>query len=705
MAYNNDDPFASIGASVDINDPIQRQQAAMNFFKSRGWDDHQAAGIVGNLIHESNNLDPSAVGDSGASIGLAQWNSGRRRALSKFAPTVGGDSNDFMTQLQFVDHELNNDEKDAGEALRKAKSVQEAARIFSERFERPGKPMMDSRINNAIKMLSGAFGPSEATAESDPFAHIGVAKGEVRTVVTNPFDVIANKSVTPKKSQERQEFISEEREPGRTKAESISTAPEQSLGQKIAETVSPYVRPILEIGGLAGGGVAGTAGEPGAGTLVGAGLGYGLGKKAADALDAYAGVAPVPTIKESLIQSAKDVGTGAAMEAGGQVGGVVVPKVLGAAGKLGRTFAGKMAGTGSEVAKDALESGKSTGLPFMHPVENIKAGKSLNPLASTTNFDKALRGEIKGKEIIDSFKGALDQIAETRRTEYLDALGKIPNQQVDIAPMKQKVLDLLVGKRPGEGFVRTDASGALDWSRSSLGGENTEGVRRIRDAAEMVANWGSKPGDDTILGLDMLKRHIDGLYGETSQAKAFITQLRNTVKKTITDAVPEYGKLTKKYQEASGLINDVEGLIGRKASSGMIGNIVADQSLRRLMSAMRNDRELQKEVIDVLGKTAGEDLSGLVSGFSMKTGLPVGLAGTGPTLLGEIALAHYVNPAFWPVLAASSPRLQGEFLRMYGQVLAETKGMSLPVSKIMSYLAMRKQELKKSPKESENAQE
>lgn len=530
-------------------------------------------------------------------------------------------------------------------------------------------------------------------------------EGEILPLTPYEGKVIPTTEPQTKVAGPRQEFISEEKEPGRTRAESISAAPEQSLGQKIAETVSPYVRPILEIGGLASGGVVGTAGEPGVGTLVGAGLGYGLGKKAADALDTYAGIAPVPTMKESLIQSAKDVGTGAAMEAGGQVGGVVVPKVISAAGKLGRTFAGKMAGTGSEVAKDALESGKSTGLPFMHPVENIKAGKSLNPLASATNFDKALRGEIKGKEIIDSFKGALDQIAETRRTEYLDALGKIPNQRIDIAPMKQKVLDLLVGKRPGEGFVRTDASGALDWSRSSLGGENTEGVRRIRDAAEMVANWGSKPGDDTILGLDMLKRHIDGLYGETSQAKAFITQLRNTVKKTITDAVPEYGKLTKKYQEASGLINDVEGLIGRKASSGMIGNIVADQSLRRLMSAMRNDRELQKEVIDVLGKTAGEDLSGLVSGFSMKTGLPVGLAGTGPTLLGEIALAHYVNPAFWPVLAASSPRLQGEFLRMYGQVLAETKGMSLPVSKIMSYLAMRKQELKKSPKESENAQE
>jgi hypothetical protein len=50
------------------------------------------------------------------------------------------------------------------------------------------------------------------------------------------------------------------------------------------------------------------------------------------------------------------------------------------------------------------------------------------------------------------------------------------------------------------------------------------------------------------------------------------------------------------------------------------------------------------------------------------------LAGTGPTMIGEAALAKFVSPYFYPVLAASSPRLQGEFLRLYGKGLMELAG-------------------------------
>lgn len=56
--------------------------------------------------------------------------------------------------------------------------------------------------------------------------------------------------------------------------------------------------------------------------------------------------------------------------------------------------------------------------------------------------------------------------------------------------------------------------------------------------------------------------------------------------------------------------------------------------------------------------------------------LPKGLAGHTVGIAGTMLMAgHYLNPKFWPLIAASSPRAQGEFLRMFGKALRETRGL------------------------------
>jgi hypothetical protein len=52
-----------------------------------------------------------------------------------------------------------------------------------------------------------------------------------------------------------------------------------------------------------------------------------------------------------------------------------------------------------------------------------------------------------------------------------------------------------------------------------------------------------------------------------------------------------------------------------------------------------------------------------------------------------LALGKYLSLKIWPILIASSPRAQGEFLRIWGKGLAESAGASLPVAKVMAYLA------------------
>lgn len=128
---------------------------AMNYFVSQGWTKEQAAGIVGNLQQESTaQLNPNALARNDAgpgqdSLGIAQWNKGRLQNLQNFAKDRGTQYNDFNTQLQFVQHELNSTERGAGALLRKARTPAEAAIAIDHSYERSSRQHTPQRIANA----------------------------------------------------------------------------------------------------------------------------------------------------------------------------------------------------------------------------------------------------------------------------------------------------------------------------------------------------------------------------------------------------------------------------------------------------------------------------------------------------------------------------------------------------------------------------
>lgn len=105
--------------------------------------------------------------------------------------------------------------------------------------------------------------------------------------------------------------------PKQTVQEDITT------GQQIARTVSPYARPVLELGGMALGGITAGSGSMGLGAALGAGLGYASGKKAADLLDTYSGKQQPESLGQSFLNTGKDVAIGTGMELGGQALGVI----------------------------------------------------------------------------------------------------------------------------------------------------------------------------------------------------------------------------------------------------------------------------------------------------------------------------------------------------------------------------------------------
>lgn len=101
-------------------------QTAYNFYLARGYTPTQAAGIVGGLRGETENLNPGQVHDNGIGLGISGWNGPRLAALRQFATANGTDAQNLDTQLAFVDHELRTTESQAGSALRAARTPGEA---------------------------------------------------------------------------------------------------------------------------------------------------------------------------------------------------------------------------------------------------------------------------------------------------------------------------------------------------------------------------------------------------------------------------------------------------------------------------------------------------------------------------------------------------------------------------------------------------
>jgi len=122
-------------------------QVAMDFFISKGYTEAAAAGIVGNLIVESN-LKTDIIGDGGKAYGIAQWHPDRQ---AKFAEVYGKpiQTTTFKEQLEYIDWELNNTERRAGELLVNVVDPSYAAAIVDSKYERSSGIHIQRRIDFA----------------------------------------------------------------------------------------------------------------------------------------------------------------------------------------------------------------------------------------------------------------------------------------------------------------------------------------------------------------------------------------------------------------------------------------------------------------------------------------------------------------------------------------------------------------------------
>lgn len=144
-----------------------------NGFVQRGVPEHVADGIVGNMIGESrldpgiNEIAPLVPGSRGG-FGFNQWTGPRRRAFEAEAQRRGVPLDDVDFQIDYTMHELMGPERRAYDRLMTSSNSEEAARIYSEQFLRPGIPHLEGRLAHARRIAgareSGSFGPASDRA-------------------------------------------------------------------------------------------------------------------------------------------------------------------------------------------------------------------------------------------------------------------------------------------------------------------------------------------------------------------------------------------------------------------------------------------------------------------------------------------------------------------------------------------------------------
>jgi len=121
-----------------------------------------ASALVGNLDHESGGfkmlqeLDPTVPGSRGGA-GYGMWTGPRRKAFEQYVKENNLDPASYEANYGFLKHEITNDPYEAKQFAKflATDTVDDATRVLSDSYLRPGKPNLDSRLARAQAYFGG----------------------------------------------------------------------------------------------------------------------------------------------------------------------------------------------------------------------------------------------------------------------------------------------------------------------------------------------------------------------------------------------------------------------------------------------------------------------------------------------------------------------------------------------------------------------
>ena len=175
-----------------LNSVDGRIEYAMDFFTSRGFTKQSAAGIVGNLIAESGLNPKSKQYDGGPGRGIAQWSVNERwQTYLKFAKNRDLDPEDLTAQLRFVIHEMPSQMGESAKTIKTMTDATAAAKLFMDKYERPGKPNWDKRVSDTGRALRTGISKGAVENDRGPITRVDDANAQLN-LTQNPIQEAAN---------------------------------------------------------------------------------------------------------------------------------------------------------------------------------------------------------------------------------------------------------------------------------------------------------------------------------------------------------------------------------------------------------------------------------------------------------------------------------------------------------------------------------
>lgn len=382
---------------------------------------------------------------------------------------------------------------------------------------------------------------------------------------------------------------------------------------------------------------------------------------------------PAETFQQDPVGALADLSmVGSGVGLGSRIPGVA-GRVAGGLGAAARavdplSMAGKAAGgaakfAGSKVAAPAV--GRIIGYSGESVSTAFKGGEV---------FRDWMRGDGEATEILRSVKGAVDDMADKRRADYQAGMQQITQSSqgalVDINPVKAEF-----NKRLRDFQVVADPqTGELDFSR--VKGLTPALKDDITAIDKMLKDWGNKPDDFTVNGMDTLKQNLDNHFsaiGMGDRVDAFLKPVKDKLVQQIEQTAPGYTDVLKNYGRELELQKIIERAFSTKDPR------TTETAIRKVEQALQDNNTYRTKLVEMMDSQTGSEIKEMIAGMNLKGMWPRSWLGASTDLTTIMAvMGGFVSPKFLAVLMVSSPRVVGEFANFAGRVYGMTsKGRNL----------------------------
>lgn len=343
--------------------------------------------------------------------------------------------------------------------------------------------------------------------------------------------------------------------------------------------------------------------------------------------------------KSGLLQGAVDTGVNAVNSAVENVAQPIASGVKGILSAPAKAIGGAL--------------GQSTGAGYNALSTGLNAASTGGDAMDA--FTQGLRGNSSPDELVSSAKSALQQVVNTRGTNYQQMLStlKADPSTYDISP----VLNQFDTQLQKFGITKAD-DGTLNFDRSTI--TDTADENNINKLYNDLKSWGTQAGDRTAGGIDLLKRRISNYYSPSSDFRAMTTSLGKATRGVLQNA-PGYTKAMSDYGDMTDQIDEI-----RKGLS-LGDNAMVDTSFRKLMSAVQTNNPIRQQLVEELDKATGGQLLPKIAGTKLNGLMPTGLSKYAD--IGSAFALGSSGVGVMPLLGlamTTSPRIVGEFVRTLG---------------------------------------